>query len=109
MIPAARQVLTPEGGLMPVARYATLTLYKPTGPYRGHRACLSTPLALLTPLPLKIAVDSAPGLANALALDVSLRQGARILTAPCWLSRIGLVVAISLLMHLQALGSLGHA
>ena len=56
---------------MPAARYTTLTLYRrllrQARPYWAHIAgilllgLLSTPLALLTPLPLKIAVDSVLG------------------------------------------------
>jgi len=56
---------------MAPARYTDLTLYRrlwrQARPYRPHIGCLfllsllSTPLALLTPLPLKIAVDSVIG------------------------------------------------
>lgn len=56
---------------MPAARYTTLTIYKrllrQARPYWLHIAgifllnLLSTPLVLLTPLPLKLAVDSAIG------------------------------------------------
>src|SRR4030095_17188655 len=67
--PAGAQ--TPEGGLMSAARYTTLTLYRrllrQARPYGLYIVgifllnLLSTPLALLTPLPLKIVVDSAIG------------------------------------------------
>src|SRR4030095_6960446 len=62
---------TTEGDLMPAARYTTLTLYRrllrQARPYWLHIAgiflldLLSILLVLLTPLPLKIAVDSAIG------------------------------------------------
>ena len=101
---------------MPAARYTTLTLYKrllrQARPYWAHITgilllnLLSTPLALLTPLPLKIAVDSVLGsqplphfLEVALPVDVAHSDSAILMLT------IGLVVAISLLVHMQVLGS----
>ena len=59
---------------MPAVRYTTLTPYqrllRQARPYWLHIAgillldLLSTPLALLTPLPLKIAVDSVLGVCS---------------------------------------------
>jgi ATP-binding cassette, subfamily B, bacterial len=65
---------------------------------------LSSPLALLTPLPLKLAVDSVlgtqplPGFLEALLPAAATRSHALALAA-------GLVVAIGLLVHVQALAS----
>ena len=96
---------------MPAARYTTHTLYqrllRQSRPYWAHIAgifllnLLSTPLVLLTPLPLKIAVDSVLGsqplprfLEVVLPVDVT-RSDSAILVLT-----IGLVVAISLLVHI---------
>ncbi len=81
---------------------------RPFWPHLGGILALSLlapPLALLTPLPLKIAVDSVIG-SHPLpgALVTVLPAAARSATAALLLAA-GLAVAVALLVHLQALGS----
>jgi ATP-binding cassette subfamily B protein len=99
---------------MTTARYSTLTLcrrlLRRARPYWPHIGglfligLLSSPLALLTPLPLKLAVDSVlgaqpfPGFLEALLPAAATRSYALALAA-------GLMVAIGLLVHVQALAS----
>jgi len=101
---------------MAPARYTDLTLYRrlwrQARPYRPHIGCLfllsllSTPLALLTPLPLKIAVDSVigshpvPGFLNALLPAAVFHSPTAMLALAT-----GLLVVIALLSHLQGLAS----
>lgn len=101
---------------MGVATYTDLTLYRrllrQARPYWSHIAgilglrLLSTPLALLMPLPLKIAVDSAIGSHPLPAsLDTLLPTAVpRSNTAILFLA-VGLLVVISLLVYLRGLGS----
>src|SRR5215471_15211972 len=112
--PAGAQ--TPEGGLMPAARYTTLTIYKrllrQARPYWAHivgillLGLLSTPLALLIPLPLKIAVDSVlgsqplPHFLEVVLPSGVVRSGSAVLALA-----VGLMVAIALLNQLQGLAS----
>jgi ATP-binding cassette subfamily B protein len=103
--------------MMPAARYTTLTLYRrllrQARPYWPHiggiflLGLLSTPLALLTPLPLKIAVDSVLGsqpiphfLAAVLPADLAPFDSAVLALA------VGLIVATALLNQLDALMTL---
>jgi ATP-binding cassette subfamily B protein len=87
-------------------------LFRHAGPYRPHLAgllllgLLATPIALLTPLPLKIAVD---GLTGAEAVPGPLRAllpgpGAPSQTAVLTLA-VGLLLAVALLDQLQRLAS----
>ena len=81
---------------------------RPFWPHLGGILALSLlvpPLALLTPLPLKIAVDSVIG-SHPLpgALVAVLPAATRSATAALLLAA-GLAVAVALLVHLQALGS----
>jgi ATP-binding cassette, subfamily B, bacterial len=101
---------------MATARYSSLTLYRrllrQARPYWAHIAgilllsLLSTPLALLTPLPLKIAVDSVlgsqplPGFLGMLLPAGVTRSASAVLALA-----VGLTVAIALLSQLQALAS----
>jgi ATP-binding cassette subfamily B protein len=101
---------------MPAARYTTLTLYKrllcQARPYWAHivgillLSLLSTPLSLLTPLPLKITVDSVLGsqpLPHFLegVLPVSITQSNNAMLG----FTIGLMVAIAFLNQLQDIAS----
>src|SRR5918911_649250 len=102
--------------MVAVVSYTDRTLYRrllrQARPYWLHiigiflLSLLSSPLALLTPLPLKIAVDSVigshplPRLLDALMpAAVTGSKSAVLLTAA------GLLVTITLLSQLQALGS----
>lgn len=101
---------------MAEGRYTDVTLYRrmlrQARPYWPHivgvflLSLLSIPLALLSPLPLKIAVDSVigaqavPGFLDRLLPSVDTRSD----TAVLWLAA-GLLVAIALLNRLQSLGS----
>jgi ATP-binding cassette subfamily B protein len=101
---------------MPTARYTTLTPYqrllRQARPYWLHIAgillldLLSTPLALLTPLPLKIAVDSVlgsqpvPGFLEVLLPAAVTRFDTAVLALA-----VGLTVAIALVSKLQELVS----
>jgi ATP-binding cassette, subfamily B, bacterial len=101
---------------MATARYSSLTLYRrllrQARPYWPHIAgilllsLLSTPLALLTPLPLKIAVDSVlgsqplPGFLGMLWPAGVTRSASAMLALA-----VSLTVAIALLSQLQALAS----
>jgi ATP-binding cassette, subfamily B, bacterial len=101
---------------MATARYSSLTLYRrvlhQAQPYWPHivgillLSLLSTPLALLTPLPLKIAVDSVlgsqpvPGFLGMLLPADATRSASAVLALA-----VGLTVAIALLSQLQALAS----
>src|SRR5881628_1217684 len=103
---------TAERSLMPVARYTTLTLCQrllhQARPYWLHIAgillldLLSTPLVLLTPLPLKIAVDSVlgsqplPGFLEVLLPAAVIRSDSAVLALV-----IGLTVAIVLVSKLR--------
>ena len=101
---------------MDSGRYTDLTLYRrlwrQARPYRPHIGCLfllsllSTPLALLTPLPLKIAVDSVIG-SHPLSrfLDALLPASATHSKAAMLILVAGLLVAIALLSQLQVLAS----
>jgi ATP-binding cassette subfamily B protein len=101
---------------MPAARYTTLTLYRrllrQARPYWAHiggillLGLLSTPLALLTPLPLKIAVDSVLG-AQPLPhfLEVVLPSGVVRSGSAVLALAVGLMVALALLNQLQGLAS----
>ncbi|MGH8629200.1 MAG: ABC transporter transmembrane domain-containing protein, partial [Burkholderiales bacterium] len=96
--------------------YTDFTLYRrllrQARPYRPHIAgifllnLLSSPLALLTPLPLKIAVDSVigahplPGFLDALLPATAARSDLAVLVLAA-----GLLVAITLLSQLQELAS----
>src|SRR5947199_3975700 len=96
--------------------YTDLTLYRrlwrQARPYRPHigglflLGLLSTPLALLTPLPLKIAVDSVigshplPPFLDALLPAVATASKTAVLVLVA-----GLLVAIALLNQLQGLAS----
>jgi len=98
------------------ATYSTQTIYRrvlsESRPYRLHIAgllafsLLSTPLALLTPLPLKIAVDSVlgdaplPGFIDALLPAAATRSTTLLLVATAIL-----FVVISLVSQLQGLAS----
>src|SRR6516225_1604481 len=87
-------------------------LLRHAGPYRLHLAALvllsllGTPIALLTPLPLKIAVDSltgaqaVPGFLRALLPESATGSQAAVLTFA-----VGLLLAIALLDQLQRLAS----
>jgi len=101
---------------MPAARYTTLTIYKrllrQARPYWAHivgillLGLLSTPLALLIPLPLKIAVDSVlgsqplPHFLEVVLPSGVVRSGSAVLALA-----VGLMVAIALLNQLQGLAS----
>jgi ATP-binding cassette subfamily B protein len=101
---------------MATARYSTRSLCRrllsQARPYWPHIAgilllsLLSTPLALLTPLPLKIAVDSVlgsqplPGFLGMLLPADATRSASAVLAFA-----VGLTVAIALLSQLQALAS----
>jgi ATP-binding cassette subfamily B protein len=101
---------------MPVARDTSLTLYhrllRQAQPYWLHIVgillldLLSTPLALLTPLPLKIAVDSVlgsqpiPGFLQVLLPAAVTRSDSAVLALA-----VGLTVVIALLSKLQELAS----
>ena len=101
---------------MPAARYTTLTLYRrllrQARPYWPHiggvllLSLLSTPLALLTPLPLKIAVDSVlgsqplPGFLDVLLPTAVARSASAVL-----ILAVGLTVGIALLSKLQELAN----
>ena len=101
---------------MPAARYTTLTPYRrllrQARPYWLHIAgillldLLSTPLTLLTPLPLKIAVDSVlgsqpvPGFLEVLLPAAGTRADSAVLALV-----IGLTVAIVLVSKLRELAS----
>jgi ATP-binding cassette subfamily B protein len=98
---------------MTEAGYSFLTLYRrlllQARPYWAHLlgvfliSLLAVPLALLTPLPLKIAVDSVigsqpvPGVLSALLPDAAARSDDAVL-----LLAAGLLVAIMVLTRLQA-------
>jgi ATP-binding cassette subfamily B protein len=87
-------------------------LFRHAGPYRLHLGALlllsllGTPIALLTPLPLKIAVDSlagdqaVPGLLRAVLPERATGSQAAVITLA-----VGLLLAIALLDQLQRLGS----
>jgi ATP-binding cassette subfamily B protein len=87
-------------------------LFRHAGPYRLHLGALlllsllATPIALLTPLPLKIAVDSlagapaVPGFLRALLPESATGSQAAVLTLA-----VGLLLAIALLDQLQRLAS----
>jgi ATP-binding cassette subfamily B protein len=87
-------------------------LFRHAGPYRLHLGALlllsllATPIALLTPLPLKIAVDSltgaqaVPGFLRALLPESATGSQAAVLTFA-----VGLLLAIALLDQLQRLAS----
>jgi ATP-binding cassette subfamily B protein len=87
-------------------------LLRHAGPYRLHLAALlllsllGTPITLLTPLPLKIAVDSlsgaqaVPGFLRAVLPEWATGSQAAVLT-----SAVGLLLAIALLEQVQRLGS----
>jgi ATP-binding cassette, subfamily B, bacterial len=103
--------------MMAATSYTDVTLYRrllrQTRPYWPHiggiflLALLSSPLALLTPLPLKIAVDSVvgshplPGFLGALLPSAVTRSDVAVLTLAA-----GLLVIIALLSQLQELASL---
>jgi ATP-binding cassette subfamily B protein len=101
---------------MATASYSTLTLYRrllrQARPYWPHIAgilllsLLSTPLALLTPLPLKIAVDSVLG-SQPLPhfLEAVLPAGVARSDSAVLALAAGLMVATALLNQLQGLGS----
>jgi ATP-binding cassette subfamily B protein len=103
-------------GVMAVNRYTDFKLYgrlfRQVRPYWPHLGILfllhllSTPVALLMPLPLKIAVDSALG-AQPLPgfLDTILPALARRSTTAVLVLAVGLVLAIGLLDQIQKLGS----
>jgi len=98
------------------ARYGTLTLYRrllwQARPYWPHLAgilvlsLLAPPLALLTPLPLKVLVDSVigsrpvSGLLDIVVPAAAPRSGPGLLPLT-----VGLVLAIGVLVHLQRLAS----
>ena len=100
----------------PRARSTDFALYRrlldQARPYRHHvvgvflLSLLSSPLALLTPVPLKVAVDSVlgshpvPGVLDALLPATATRSRAAVLVVAT-----GLVVVVALLSQLQALGS----
>jgi ATP-binding cassette subfamily B protein len=100
---------------MATARYSTFTLYRrllrQARPYCVHivgillLSLLSTPLALLAPLPLKIVVDSVIGnhpLPSVIAMLLPRNwSGGALLTFTA-----GLIVVIAILSRLLALGSL---
>src|SRR5881396_1900655 len=102
--------------MMASGKYTDLTLYRrlwrQARPYRPHIGCLfllsllSTPLALLTPLPLKIAVDSVIG-SHPLPrfLDALLPPSATHSKTAVLVLVAGLLVAIALLSQLQVLAS----
>jgi ATP-binding cassette subfamily B protein len=101
---------------MATARYSTLTLYRrllrQTQPYWPHiggillLSLLSTPLALLTPLPLKIAVDSVLGSEPIPHfLEVVLPAGVTRSDSAVLALAVGLIVATALLNQLQGLAS----
>jgi ATP-binding cassette subfamily B protein len=87
-------------------------LFRHAGPYRLHLGALlllsllGTPIALLTPLPLKIAVDSlagaqaVPGLLRAVLPERATDSQAAVITLA-----VGLLLAVALLDQLQRLGS----
>src|SRR5260370_24267388 len=87
-------------------------LFRHAGPYRLHLGALlllsflATPIALLTPLPLKIAVDSltgaqaVPGFLRALMPESATGSQATVLTLA-----VGLLLALALLDQLQRLAS----
>lgn len=99
-----------------MAKYTDLTLYRrllrQAQPYWPHiggiflLSLLSTPLALLTPLPLKIAIDNVigphplPGFLDALLPAFATRSRTAVLIVAA-----SLVVAIALLQQLQDLGN----
>ena len=101
---------------MAAARYSDLTLYqrllRQMRPYRRHvvgifvLSLLSSPLALLTPLPLKIAVDSVigthplPGFLEALLPSAATGSDFAVLVLAA-----GLLVATTVLNQLQELAS----
>jgi ATP-binding cassette subfamily B protein len=101
---------------MATAKYATLTLYRrllcQARPYWPHiggillLSLVSTPLALLTPLPLKIAVDSVLG-SQPLPhfLEVVLPAGVTRSNSAVLALAVGLVVATALLNQLQGQAS----
>src|SRR5262245_11660446 len=87
------------------------TLFRHAGPYRLHLGALlllsllGTPIALLTPLPLKIAVDTlagaqaVPGILCAVLPEWATSSPAAVITLA-----VGLLLAIALLDQLQRLG-----
>lgn len=87
-------------------------LYRHAEPYRLHLAALlllsllATPVALLTPLPLKITVDcltgadALPGLLRAMLPESAVHSRAGVLGIA-----VGLVLAVALLDQLQRLGA----
>jgi ATP-binding cassette, subfamily B, bacterial len=101
---------------MTTARYSTLTLYRrllrQAQPYWAHLgsilllSLLSTPLALLTPLPLKIAVDSMlgsqplPRFLQVVTPAVVTRSDSAVLALA-----VGLIIATALLNQLQGLAT----
>ena len=101
--------------MMATGNYTDLTLYRrlwrQSRPYRLHigglflLGLLSTPLALLAPLPLKIAVDSVIGSHPVPRFLDSLLPAAAAQSKTAMLAlAVGLLVAIVLLSQLQALG-----
>jgi ATP-binding cassette subfamily B protein len=81
---------------------------RPFWPHLGGILALSLlapPLALLTPLPLKIAVDSVIGSHPLPGALVAVLPAATRSTTAALLLAGGLAVAVALLVHLQALGS----
>jgi ATP-binding cassette subfamily B protein len=99
--------------MMAAPQYSTLALYRrllcQARPYWLHiggiflLSLLATPLALLTPLPLKIVIDSVIGSHPAPRLLVALLP-AGVAHSHGLALAVGLTVAIGLLVHLQALG-----
>jgi ATP-binding cassette subfamily B protein len=100
----------------PRARTADLTLYRRlfelVRPYRPHilvvflLSLLATPLALLTPVPLKMAVDSVLGSEPVpRAVDALLPAAATSSPNAILLVATGLVIVVALLSQLQTLGS----
>jgi ATP-binding cassette, subfamily B, bacterial len=114
--PASAETSRGERSLVAIARYSTLTLYRrllrQARPYWTHIAgilllsLLSTPLALLTPLPLKIAVDSVlgsqpiPHFLEVVLPAANVRSDSVVLALA-----VGLTVATALLNQLQGLAS----
>jgi ATP-binding cassette, subfamily B, bacterial len=101
---------------MATAKYSTLTLYRrllcQARPYWPHiggillLSLVSTPLALLTPLPVKIAVDSVLGSEPIPHfLEVVLPAGVTRSNSAVLALAVGLIVATALLNQLQGLAS----
>src|SRR6266566_7308697 len=114
--PASAQKRGGETRLMAAAKSSSLTLYRlllrQARPYWPHVAgivllgLLSPPLALLTPVPLKIAVDSVLGLQPLPAfLGVLMPADAARSASALLALAVGLTVAIALLSQLQALAT----